>query len=118
MTVVNFGGKLRELRLKRKLSQEKLAVKANLTPAIIQSLERGRRTRPRLDTILALAGALEIPPGELIGETPEPHQFTMEDMNLVKTFEELAPVDREALLEFARLLLQKSRLARELEKGK
>jgi transcriptional regulator with XRE-family HTH domain len=54
-----FGRNLRELRDSTGLSQEGLASLAELDRTAISLLERGLRT-PRLDTIVALAQALEL----------------------------------------------------------
>jgi transcriptional regulator with XRE-family HTH domain len=56
----NVGRNLKELRLKKKLSQEKLAEKAELSLSYVSELERGNRT-PTLPVIEQLAGALGVP---------------------------------------------------------
>ena len=48
----------------RSLTQEALAERAGITAAAIAALERGRRRTPRLSTVLDLAEALELDPGE------------------------------------------------------
>lgn len=53
-----FGAALRSLRQKQQMSQEKLAAAAGLDRTYISLLELGRRS-PTLDTMLALAGALD-----------------------------------------------------------
>lgn len=55
----SFGQKLRILRKSKKLSQEKLAEKANLHPTYIGVIERGEQS-PTLDTVEKLAGALHV----------------------------------------------------------
>jgi transcriptional regulator with XRE-family HTH domain len=47
------------------LSQEKLAARAGLHRTEISLLENGGRI-PRVDTLMKLAGALEVPAGELL----------------------------------------------------
>lgn len=112
--MISFGEKLRELRRKRGISQGKLAVKTNLSVAHIQSLEIGRRANPRTNTIVALAKALDVPVAELIEETPQPRQLTMEETELMKLLRDLEPESKEDLLDYARLLEKKSRLSREV----
>jgi len=46
------------------LTQEQLAERSELHPTQIKRLERGA-TLPRIDTVVRLAGALDVPPGEL-----------------------------------------------------
>lgn len=54
-----FGVVLRDLRHGKALSQEKLALEANLERAYISMLERGLR-QPTLTTILSLSAVLGI----------------------------------------------------------
>jgi transcriptional regulator with XRE-family HTH domain len=60
-----FAANLRSERLRKKLSQEALAAKANLSVSYISMLERGQRTPP-LDTLEVLAKALSISPISLL----------------------------------------------------
>ena len=60
-----FGRNLNRCRKRSGLSQEELAVGASLHRTEIGLLERGERL-PRIDTVIKLAGALAVPPSELI----------------------------------------------------
>jgi transcriptional regulator with XRE-family HTH domain len=60
-----FGANLRRARRRADLSQEQLGLRASLHRTEIGLLERGARM-PRVDTLVKLATALEIRPGELI----------------------------------------------------
>ncbi len=62
---VAFGLRLRELRLARGMSQEKLAVEADVDRTYVSSIERGRRN-VSLENIHLIAMALEVPPAELL----------------------------------------------------
>jgi transcriptional regulator with XRE-family HTH domain len=62
---VLLGENLARARKRAGLSQEELGVRASLHRTEISLLERGTRL-PRIDTIIKLAGALEIPLDELI----------------------------------------------------
>lgn len=64
-----FGQRLRELRLERELSQEKLGELAGLDRTYISSAEAGRRN-VSLRTIHKLADALEVDPACLISAAP------------------------------------------------
>jgi transcriptional regulator with XRE-family HTH domain len=57
---------IRELRLKRGLTQEDLAFKARVTPGYVAQLELGMRKNPSLDVVRRLARALKVPLGELL----------------------------------------------------
>ncbi|OGJ00660.1 hypothetical protein A3G98_00315 [Candidatus Nomurabacteria bacterium RIFCSPLOWO2_12_FULL_37_8] len=63
--VLQFGKKLREVRLKKKLSQGDLARILGVHRSYISGLERGRRN-PSLVTIQKIAQALKVNPKDLI----------------------------------------------------
>lgn len=60
-----FGENLMRYRRRAKLSQEELGFRASLHRTEIGQLERGDRL-PRIDTLIKLAGALAVPPGDLL----------------------------------------------------
>lgn len=67
---VEFGGRVRELRQQRELTQQDLASAAGMHFTYVSSLERGERN-VSLENILRLAAALEVDAGQLIeGLTP------------------------------------------------
>lgn len=60
-----FGANVRRHRKRLELSQEALGFKCGLHPTEISRLERAKR-EPRLGTIVAIARALDVKPGELL----------------------------------------------------
>ncbi len=64
---VRIGGKLKEFRVRRLLTQEELAEKAGLSPSTIVNIERDR-TEPYFQTIRKLARALDVDPISLLEE--------------------------------------------------
>jgi len=60
-----FGANLRQARFAAGLSQEELANRADLDRAAVSMIERGKRSI-NLRTLLRLADALELAPGELL----------------------------------------------------
>jgi len=61
----HFGENLVRCRKQAGLSQEQLGERANLHRTAIGLLERGARM-PRIDTLVKLAAALEVPPSDLL----------------------------------------------------
>lgn len=55
----SFSQRLKELREKAGLTQQELANQAELSMSIVTQMEIGRRTDPRLSTLLALARVLK-----------------------------------------------------------
>jgi transcriptional regulator with XRE-family HTH domain len=60
-----FGANLHRVRCREGLSQESLAVRASLHRTEIGRLENGERAC-RIDTLIRLAGAMAVPPAELL----------------------------------------------------
>ena len=65
MIIKKFGQVLRELRVNKKISQEKLAEFCDLDRTYISLLERGLR-QPTLTTLFKIAQALEVQPSEIV----------------------------------------------------
>jgi transcriptional regulator with XRE-family HTH domain len=62
-----FGENLHRCRERAGVSQEELGIRASLHRTEIGILERGARC-PRIDTLVKLAGALGVPPGDLLAD--------------------------------------------------
>ncbi len=60
-----FAANLVHTRERASLSQEELGIRASLHRTEISLLERGTRV-PRIDTLIKLAGALEVSPCDLL----------------------------------------------------
>ncbi|HWW79902.1 MAG TPA: helix-turn-helix transcriptional regulator [Steroidobacteraceae bacterium] len=60
-----FGQVLREQRISRELSQEELALAADVDRTFVSQMERGIR-QPTITTLMKLAGALGIQPSTLV----------------------------------------------------
>jgi len=60
-----FGENLARCRKRVEMSQEELGIRASLHRTEVSQLERGLRVA-RIDTLVKLAGALDVPPSELI----------------------------------------------------
>jgi transcriptional regulator with XRE-family HTH domain len=66
-TVVYIGGKLREVRTRRLLTQMELAERSGVNPTTIVRVERDQ-VEPHFRTIRKLAKGLDVDPTELLGE--------------------------------------------------
>jgi len=60
-----FADVLREFRKKSGLSQERLALDANLDRTFISMLERGIR-QPSMKSLFAIAAVLNVPPHKIV----------------------------------------------------
>jgi len=67
LVVVRIGDRLRDLRVRRALTQEELADKADVGTNTVARLERNE-TEPHMSTLRKLAKALDVDPSELIGD--------------------------------------------------
>ena len=65
LVVVKIGDRLRDLRVRRALTQEELAGKANVGANTVARLERNE-TEPHMSTLRKLATALDVDPAELV----------------------------------------------------
>lgn len=66
----DIGLRIKEYRLERGLSQEKLGQKAHSSTASITAIERGIKT-PRIDTLISIADALEVSADDLLKDVLE-----------------------------------------------
>ena len=68
--------RLRTLREASGLSQQEVAERADLSLSLVAKMEQGRKADPRASTVLALAGALGVRPGQVLEDlTPPPDGF-------------------------------------------
>jgi transcriptional regulator with XRE-family HTH domain len=67
LVVVKIGDRLRDLRVRRALTQKELADKADIGTNTVARLERNE-TEPHMSTLRKLARALDVDPSELIGD--------------------------------------------------
>lgn len=58
--MTNFSDLLEEFRKARGISKKQLAQISNLTPGYVSLLTRGERTAPSVETVMAMASALDL----------------------------------------------------------
>lgn len=61
----DLGSNLRDARKRLGLTQEEVAERSGVHPTEVSRIEAGKRD-PRISTLLRLARALEVRPGELL----------------------------------------------------
>lgn len=64
--------RLQTLRAAAGLSQQEVAEKAELSLSLVAKMEQGRKADPRASTLIALAAALGVRPGQLIEDLVSP----------------------------------------------
>jgi transcriptional regulator with XRE-family HTH domain len=72
----NIAFRLRTLREAAGLSQQEVAERADLSLSLITKMEQARKADPRASTIIALAAALGVKPGQLIEDLTPPPEGT------------------------------------------
>ncbi len=65
--LAKFGSRVREVRISRGLSQEKLAFEIGMDLTSVNEIERGKRN-PTLRTIVKIAQALGLRPADLLSD--------------------------------------------------
>src|SRR5688572_4410943 len=60
--------RIKSLRDKAGLSQQEVATRGELSVSLVAKLEQGKKADPRASTLLALAEALEVRPGDLLDD--------------------------------------------------
>jgi transcriptional regulator with XRE-family HTH domain len=69
--------RIKTLREVRGMSQQEVAVKADLSLSLVAKLEQGKKADPRASTLLALMAALDVKAGDLLDNLnldPEPEE--------------------------------------------
>ncbi len=94
-----LGSRLKKIRENKKLSLRKLGEIAHLSHSFIADIESGR-SNPSLDTLKALATALEVSVPELIGKNS--NQIVTENDSSINTFsiDDLPPEARKEIEDF------------------
>ena len=92
MVTMATAEKIRYYRRQKGMSQEELALKANLNPAFFGQVERGLKC-PTVDTLYKIATALNVPLPELVRFESSPNT-TEENIGRLKDIVTKIPVDK------------------------
>jgi transcriptional regulator with XRE-family HTH domain len=68
--LASLAARLKALREAAAWTQQDLASRAYISISMVSQIERGIKTDPRVSTILALADALAVDVGDLLGRPP------------------------------------------------
>ena len=93
--------RLKELRDQRRLNQEGLALKLNLSQSTISAYEVGERT-PDLETLIAIASFFNVSLDYLVGLSDLKHQIRQSDLSAtdmehLQTYQQLNDTDKEKI---------------------
>ena len=103
MKLDTIGKNIRKFRLARKLRQEDLAEKTDLTTNYIGMVERGEKI-PSLETFIKIVNALGVSSDNVL-ETG----YTVKNSMLNEKLEKLAPEDRNRIYEVIDTLVKQSK---------
>ena len=106
MSASSFALRLREFRMRRKLSLQGLADKIGASKGHVWDLEQGNAKNPSLDLLIQLSSALEVPVKDLVGEGEQ--TVAAEDARLAPLFRNLRGLTSEQL-EFIQQMTEKLR---------
>jgi len=95
-----LGKRIRELRKVKRLTQARLAERANLSEACIGTIERGHRT-PRLPTLQKIASALKVEVRDLFNFHPE--EISTSDEALKELYRNVEGKSRKEILKIAEI---------------
>lgn len=102
------GERIKDLRKSMGLTQPELAELAKIKQASLSELETGETKRPRGDTLVRIAKALQVDPDWLITGAGSPARAVQPDeaqQELLAIWNDLAEANRIALMATARALL-------------
>ncbi|MEZ2661504.1 helix-turn-helix domain-containing protein [Aneurinibacillus aneurinilyticus] len=113
--MTNFGQFLRNLRNKKDMTVNQLAMYSGVSAAAISRIENGKRGVPKPETIRKIAVALKVPYEELMeaaGYLPEENQSSSQKQSLLNDpelniafydgYDELSPEEQEAVKEIVK----------------
>lgn len=107
MILLSFGGRLRELRLSKNLTQEELAKKISLSKANVSKYEADL-VEPNLDTLAMLSALFDVSINYLLGipekTTPKEQPLSEKQSQLIKLADDLTDDEKVKLLDYAELL--------------
>ena len=107
MKLDTIGKNIRKFREAKKLRQEDLAEKAELTTNYIGMIERGEKI-PALDTFIKILNALGVSADMVLSDVLD-NGYTVKNSMLNEKLEKLVPEDRNKIYEVIDTMMKQSR---------
>lgn len=102
LNYILLGKRVRDLRIKKRMSQADLSELIDKTPPYVSYIEGGIKS-PSLDTLVLLANALGVSADMLLAESLD-NQLLVDEGEYAEILEDCSPYERRVLLENARTL--------------
>lgn len=96
LLVMRPGNRLREMRVKAKVSQKALALATGVTQGAISNLENGKRALT-VEWMRAFARALGCAPADLLDEQDNPYRLQDDEREFVRIYRAASAEDKEKL---------------------
>ncbi|CAM4115916.1 helix-turn-helix domain-containing protein [Paenibacillus alkaliterrae] len=105
-----IGENIRQLRKKRGLSQEQLALRADINASYMGQVERGEKN-PTIDVLSKIALALQLPIGQIVNVPARPYDSNDADEDgfadkIAHQLNGLSLKEQEAVYKFVKQLVQ------------
>lgn len=107
MQLDTIGKNIRKYRLSKKLTQEDLAEKINLSPNYIGMIERGEKT-PSLETFISILNALEVAADPVLAEVLKVGYVTKSSL-LTEKLSKISEDDKIKIFEVIETMLKNSK---------
>lgn len=105
MELSSIGKHIKEKRISKSLTQEKLAERTGLCSSYIGMIERGEKI-PKMETFIKIINVLEASPAEILADVTNTG-FQVRMTQYADKFEKLSAEDREKVLDIIDILLNK-----------
>lgn len=94
---MSLAAKLKELRMRNRMSLQELADTVEASKAHIWDLETGRSKNPSIELLTKLSKAFAVGVADLIGENPSGANEEPQLRAMYRDLKDLSPKDREAI---------------------
>ncbi|MCM1222888.1 MAG: helix-turn-helix domain-containing protein [Lachnospiraceae bacterium] len=116
LNYILLGKRVREIRIKKRMSQTELSELIDKTPPYVSYIESGIKS-PSLDTLVLIANALGVTADMLLAESLENH-LLVDEAEYAELMDDCSPYERRVLIENARALKKTMREYHFLSKRK